>query len=117
MTLGSLILSALLLLWLGTAIGASLIVAPAKFTVKALTLSTALEVGRAQFRWIAVAELVLVIGIVLTALMNNPSKLTWCAPPIAIFLLQGLAIMPALVERTTRIIASEDVGESQLHLV
>ena len=117
MTLGSLILPALLILWLGTAMGGSLIVAPAKFTVDSLTLSTALEVGRAQFRWVAVAELVYAIGIVLTGLLSNPARLIWCALPIAIFAVQWLAIMPALDERTARIIAGEDVGGSHLHLI
>jgi len=117
MTLGSLVLPALLILWLGTAIGGSLIVAPAKFTVDSLTLSTALEVGRAQFRWVAIAELLFGIGIVLTALLSNPSRLIWCALPIAIFALQWLAIMPALDERTVRIIASQPVADSHIHLI
>ncbi len=117
MSLGSLILPTLLILWLGIAIGGSLIVAPAKFTVDSLTLSTALEVGRAQFRWVAVAELVIATGIILTTLLSNPSGLIWCTLPIAIFALQWLAVMPALDERTARVIAGDDVGESQLHLV
>lgn len=115
MTLGSLILPTLLVLWLGTTLGGSLIVAPAKFTVDSLSLSTALEVGRAQFRWVAVAELVLSVGIVLATFLSKPLRLIWCALPIAIFALQWLAVMPALDERTAHIIAGENVGDSHLH--
>jgi len=117
MTLGALILPSLLLLWVGIAIGGALIVAPAKFTVDSLSLSTALEVGRAQFRWVAVAELMLCVVIVLTAFLSNPARLIWCALPIAIFACQWLALMPALDERTARIIASQPVADSHIHLI
>lgn len=117
MTLGSSILPVLLLLWAGIVIGGSLIVAPAKFTVDQLTLATALEVGRAQFRWVAFAELLLSACIVVTAFLGSPAKLIWCVPPIAIFALQWLALMPALNERTMGIIADQPVGDSHLHLI
>ena len=117
MTLGSSILPALLLLWVGIVIGGSLIVAPAKFTVDQLTLAMALEVGRAQFRWVAIAEFVLTAGIVAAALLGNPARLIWCVLPIAIFALQWLALMPALDERTARVIADQPVGDSHLHLI
>jgi len=112
------------LLWAGAVIGGSLIAAPAKFQVEELTLSVALEVGRVQFTWLAIAELTLV-GLAVFAhvfagnrrveLRRWPSALF--AVAIAIFAVQQLALMPQLHARSLRIIAGESVPESRLHLV
>ena len=45
------------LVWAGVAIGGSLIATPAKFQAPSLSMTTALEVGRAQFFWVG-SELV-----------------------------------------------------------
>ena len=46
----------LLYIWSGLVLAGSFIVAPAKFQAPSLTDSIALEVGRAQFYWLGVAE-------------------------------------------------------------
>ena len=43
-------------IWLGSAIGANLVAAPAKFTVKTLTTADLVSVGRAQFRFVGYVE-------------------------------------------------------------
>lgn len=112
------------LLWAGTVIGGSLIAAPAKFQVEELTMPVALLVGRAQFTWLAIAELVLVglavVSLVLakdrgTQLRRWPSVLF--AVAIILFAVQQLALMPQLQMRSLRIIAGETVKGNGLHLL
>lgn len=105
------------LLWAGLVLGGSLIAAPAKFTVTSLDLPTALEVGRAQFRWVAIGELVLIVTMLASMTFSfRPSKL-WLFLPVVIFAVQWLIVMPSLDERTIRIIAQENTGSSHLHLI
>lgn len=112
------------LLWAGTVIGGSLIAAPAKFQVEALTMPVALLVGRAQFTWLAIAELVLValaVASVVFAKHRGVQLRRWpsvlFAIAIVIFAVQQLALMPQLHSRSLRIIAGETVTENGLHLV
>ncbi|RIJ20812.1 hypothetical protein D1224_14135 [Henriciella barbarensis] len=46
-------------IWLGAAIGANLIAAPAKFTVTALNTADLVSVGRVQFTYVGYMELVM----------------------------------------------------------
>jgi hypothetical protein len=104
-------------IWAGLVIGGSLIAAPAKFNAPSLTLSVALDVGRAQFAWLAIGEAVLCLGL-LVALRGQPRHIwLWVAAPMGLFALQQLALMPALDARTVRIMAGEILPASALHLV
>ena len=111
------------LLWAGTVLGGSLIAAPAKFQVEALRLPVALQVGRVQFLWVTIAEVVfLVVSLTLLAVawrreakVGKAGSLLLFA--VAVFALQHLGLMPPLQARSERIIAGESVGESSLHLV
>ncbi len=109
------------LLWAGLVIGGSLIAAPAKFQVEALTMPVALQVGRAQFLGVTVAELGCLATILVLFFVNRRSwnKLhVFCITLVVVaFAAQHLALMPILQARSERIIAGETVGESSLHLI
>ena len=102
--------------WAGVSLGGCLIAAPAKFTAPSLTLSTALEVGRAQFYYIGIAEFVLASLLFATAISVHSLRF-WAAVPIALFLLQKLGVMPNLDARTLQLISGDTLEQSSLHAV
>ena len=107
----------LALIWAGVVLGGSLIAAPAKFQAPSLDLPTALEVGRAQFFWIGVAEAALCAAAILTTLILPLRQWKWMAAPIGLFAVQRLAVMPPLDARTVAVIGGAAPGETHLHLV
>jgi len=105
------------LLWAGLSLGGSLIAAPAKFRAPSLDLPTALEVGRAQFRWLANTEWVFLIFLVSSLIWPYTSfARVWFALPILIFLIQRFVIMPKLDALTTDRIAGNAPSSSHLHI-
>ena len=104
----------LALVWAGVTIGGSLIAAPAKFGAPSLDLPTALEVGRAQFFWVGIAEGALCAALVGAFVFRPPVARWWLAAPVLVFALQQLVLMPLLDARTLRTISGESVGESHL---
>ena len=105
------------LVWAGVTIGGSLIAAPAKFGAPSLDLPTALEVGRAQFLWVGIAEGALCAALVGAFVFRPPVARWWLAAPVLLFAVQRFVLMPLLDARTLRTISGESVGESHLHLV
>ena len=105
------------LVWAGVTIGGSLIAAPAKFQAPSLTLPMVLEVGRAQFFWVGVAESALCALLLGVLALRRAGAQTWMAAPILVFGVERFILMPLLDARTVRIIAGETIEESQLHLV
>lgn len=101
--------------WAGVVLGGSLIAAPAKFQAPSLTREVALEVGRAQFAWLGIAELLLCAALLVAAF--GTSWFRWALGATVVFGLQRLALMPILDARTVRIIAGEPVEPSMLHAV
>lgn len=99
--------------WAGVVVGGSLVAAPAKFQAPGLTREVALEVGRAQFAWLGVTELVL--GAALLVAAFGSGRLRWALGATAVFGLQRLVLMPILDDRTLRIIAGETVEPSLMH--
>lgn len=99
--------------WAGLVIGGSLVAAPAKFQAPSLTREVALDVGRAQFAWLGVTELVLCAALLVAAFGSGPFR--WALGATVVFGLQRLVLMPVLDERTLRIIAGEAVEPSMLH--
>ncbi|MEM6760608.1 MAG: hypothetical protein AAF601_14115 [Pseudomonadota bacterium] len=104
-------------MWAGVSLAGNLIAAPAKFTVEALTLPVALQVGRAQFTWIGYVEWVLLALFLLSWLAHV------CRPPALlsiaalVFGAQQLWLQPMLEARSDLIIAGNAVPESAWHLV
>lgn len=105
------------LVWAGVSIGGSLIATPAKFQAPSLTMPTALEVGRATFQWLGIAEATLCAALLLALIAPRGVRWWWTLVPVLLFAVQRLAILPVLDERTLRIIAGEGVEPSNLHIV
>ncbi|APX12439.1 hypothetical protein [Tateyamaria omphalii] len=112
------LLTVLTLVWAGACIGGNLVAAPAKFTVEALDLSLALQVGRAQFTWIGYVEWAGLAGIAVVSAVARlrPTLLLMLA--VVLFLIQQLAVQPMLEARSDLIIAGEPYDTtSQRHQV
>ena len=110
-------LPVLALVWAGVTIGGSLIAAPAKFGAPSIDVATALAVGREQFFWIWIAEGALCAALIGALVFRAVAARWWMWPPVAVFALQQLVLVPLLDARTVRTIAGESVPESNLHLV
>ena len=108
--------SVLALVWAGVSLGGSLIATPAKFAAPSLTMPTALEVGRAQFQWVGIGEMLLAAGLISTLLIIGKMDWRLAAVPVGLFAIQRLAVMPSLDARTLQVIAGEPVGPSSLHI-
>lgn len=111
------IAAALALVWAGLSLGGNLIAASAKFQASGLPLQALLQVGRAQFDWLAGAEWMFAGAIFVLAVVGaRRASLLLFLLPVMIFLGQEMLIMPALDERTLRIIAGDPVAPSNLHI-
>lgn len=109
-------LSQLALLWAGVVIGCSFIATPAKFMAPSLSLPTALEVGRATFQSLVVAELILaVLCVVVLLRMSVKRSLIWIA--MAVLGVQWVLVMPQLNVRTDAVIQGGMIGGPPWHEV
>lgn len=115
-SIGMLLPSALALVWAGVSLGGALVAAPAKFQAPSLTLPVALEVGRAQFKWIGWCEAALCGLLVLALVWSDSGSWQIMLVPIGLFALQRLVIMPPLDARTLKVIAGAEQGKTSLHI-
>ncbi|WP_299552593.1 hypothetical protein [uncultured Tateyamaria sp.] len=60
--------------WAGIVIGGSLIAASAKFQVTTLSTPQFLEVERAQFHWVGVAEAALCAALLISVFLSDRSR-------------------------------------------
>ena len=108
----------LCLIWAGLSIGGVWIAAPAKFTTPSLSLATALEVGRAQFLWLSIGQLL--IGATLLLCLGWTRRFAWraCGMAILSFLAQ-LFVLVFLDRITLNTIhgAGSDGGVHAIYLV
>lgn len=104
-------------MWAGLSLGGNLLAAPAKFQVPNLDLSTFLQIGKAQFDWLAYGEWFFTIAIVLSSITICQKRVLFLTIPFGAFIIQRAFIMPALDERTVQIIAGQQLPESNLHVV
>lgn len=102
-------------MWSGVVLGGNLIAPTAKFRAPSLALSTALEVGRATFRMMLVAELILCAAIYLLLALKGKLRPIWFLPA-ATLAAQWFVVMPPLDSRTLAIISGQTPGPSNLHL-
>lgn len=110
-------LPALTLLWAGLSLGGNIIAAPAKFQVESLTTTELLQVGRAQFAWLGVTEMVL-SGALILALLLARQRPTWTlVVAIVLLAVQQLIWQPALQARSDLMQAGVTPEESHLHLI
>jgi hypothetical protein len=109
--------TALIFAWAGGAITGNMIAAPAKFQAPSLTLPVALDVGRAQFFWIGMAESACACALLLLLIAARRLRSWPLAAALALFALQQVWIMPLLDARTLAVIAGQPVPVSSLHLM
>lgn len=102
-------------MWSGVVLGGNLIAPTAKFRAPSLALSTALEVGRATFRMMLIAELVLCAALYLLLALRGKQKPLWFLPAAALAA-QWFVVMPPLDVRTLAIIGGQNPGPSNLHI-
>ena len=117
MTRAATALPVVALVWAGVTIGGSMIAAPSKFQAASLTLAQTLEVGRAQFFWLGVAESLMCAALIGVLALRPANARLRMGAPVLVFGVQWLIVMPFLDDRTVRRITGEPVGESHLHLV
>lgn len=115
-------LNRIALLWAGLLLGGSIIAAPAKFQVEQLPLALALQVGRAQFYWVSIAEAIFIALALMMVVFDwrrrGPAAVHFVILiAVLIFAIQHLVLMPPLQARSERIIAGEKVDASSLHIV
>ncbi len=111
------ILPVCLLLWAGVSLGGNMIAAPAKFQVEVLTLPELLQVGRAQFAWLGITEMVLMTGVLISWITFGP-RLGWAGLiAIALLIAQQAMLQPMLQDRTDLILSGKPAPPSHLHLV
>jgi hypothetical protein len=112
-------LSRLILIWAGLAIGVAFVATPAKFLAPSLSLPVALDVGRHTFALYNQMELLLLAGLVVLALFAR-SRTVWLAAvalPGAIVLAETLWLIPTLDARVGAIMAGRVPPPSNLHVV
>ncbi|KUP93409.1 hypothetical protein [Tritonibacter horizontis] len=105
------------LVWAGVCLGGNLIAAPAKFTVPALDLGLALQVGRAQFHWLGYAEVALAALALFAAFVVRRDLCALLSLAVAVFALQRLGLMPLLAARTDAILAGAPRSAGSYHLL
>jgi hypothetical protein len=113
------LLSRLILVWAGLAIGVAFVATPAKFMAPSLSLPVALDVGRHTFALFNRLELVLLCGLAILALFTRARGL-WLvalALPGAIVLAETFWLIPALDARVGVILSGRTPSPSNLHVV
>ncbi|WP_298920995.1 hypothetical protein [uncultured Roseobacter sp.] len=107
----------ILLLWAGLSLGGNLIAAPAKFQVEVVSLDDLLRIGRAQFAWLGVAEILFAIVFIGMCLIKK-AYLSWTSiAALLILFLQQVGLQPLLQARTDLILADQPAPSSHLHLI
>ncbi|WP_431957410.1 hypothetical protein [Nocardia lijiangensis] len=105
------------MLWLGMVLAISFLEAPLKFRAPGVTLALGLGIGRIVFRAFNIAEAVLAVVLVLSAVVLGPSAATWIWLGLAVAILatQILVIRPPLTRRSDRVLAGEELPRSHAH--
>lgn len=108
---------AVILVWAGLSLGGNLIAAPAKFQVGSLSVAQLVSVGRAQFAWLGLAELVFATVLITLALIARRRPHWALIVSIALLFIQQFAITPILQARSDMMQAGATPPESHIHLV
>ncbi|WP_024802179.1 hypothetical protein [Nocardia sp. BMG51109] len=105
------------MLWLGMVLAISFLEAPLKFRAPGVTLALGLGIGRLVFRALNIAETVLAVLLVVSALVVGPSGATWgwLLAAGVVLAVQVLVVRPPLTRRSDRVLAGEDGPRSTAH--
>lgn len=111
------LLSPLYLLWAGMIIGVAFIATPVKFQAPHLTMSVALEVGKATFHLFNLIEWGTVAGAILLTVLARPARRVWVMALLLALLLavQTFWLLPALDIRADAVIAGGTPAPGHLH--
>lgn len=101
------------LIWAGLSIGGVWIAAPAKFTAPSLSLATALEVGRAQFFWLSIGQLL--ISATLLLCLGWARRFAWRACGLAILAFLAQLSILAFLDRITLSVMNGGGSDGVLH--
>ncbi len=101
------------MIWAGLSIGGVWIAAPAKFAAPSLSLTTALEVGRAQFFWLSVGQLL--ICAVLILCLAWAMRFAWRVCGFAILSFAAQLAILALLDRITLNVMNGGGSDGVLH--
>lgn len=107
----------LTLLWAGVSLGGNIIAAPAKFQVQSLTTVELLQIGRAQFAWLGIAEIAIAAGLVLTLIFARQRPCWTLFVALVLLAVQQGIWQPALQARSDLMVSGGTPDESHLHLI
>lgn len=104
--------------WMGLVLGLSFIETPLKFTAPGITTALGLGIGRIVFNALAIAGVILLIVITVSAFARPRENRTGFVLIGALWVtaaVQSLVIRPLLSARSDVVIAGGDPGQSWLH--
>lgn len=108
------------LVWLGALVGVSFLATPVKFSVEALSLPVALQVGQATFAAFSRMEWVLALALLAACAWEwriAPWRLGFALLLAAGVLAQALWLLPALNERIAMIVAGQSPPPAPHHSI
>jgi hypothetical protein len=108
----------LLVLWAGLILGVSFIATPVKFMAPHLTMSVALEIGRATFHVFNKIEWGICLAVILLTANIYGNSIKWfiVGGLVSLLLLETFWLLPALDIRAIQIISGEAGNPGILHL-
>lgn len=111
------LLPAIYLIWAGLILGVSFIATPVKFQAPHLTMSVALEVGKATFHMFNTIEWCVIISVIFLTAISSKAAQNW---PLAILLLgiimlQTFWLLPVLDIRANEVIAGGTPNPGHYH--
>lgn len=114
----SALLAAVAFTWFGMVLAISFVEAPLKFRAPGVTIPIGLGIGRIVFRALNGLESALAIVAVVALVTGTPSTsvLVSAVVPIAVLVVQLVAVRPALNRRSDRVLAGEEGPRSHAHL-
>lgn len=110
------LIAPLALIWAGLSLGGNLVAAPAKFQVEALTTPELLQVGRAQFAWLGLAEWALAVTMIAVLIVMRRRPIITLSLGIALFAVQQFYLQPLLQARTDLILSGATPPDSLAHI-
>jgi hypothetical protein len=110
-------LAFVLILWAGLLLGVSFIATPVKFMAPNLTMSVALEVGKATFHVFNKVEWVMLALTLLASYLHGPHMLKWWLVGFLAIIMaaETFWLLPALDIRADLVIAGEPAVPGKLH--
>lgn len=110
------LIAAVILVWAGLSLGGNLIAAPAKFQVSGLSMVQLVTVGRAQFAWLGLVELIFAAALIMLALVTRRMPHWALGTALVLLFIQQFMMTPVLQARSDMMQLGAVPPESQIHL-